>query len=369
MRIKSFLLFIAFFVIILTISSCYSNTAPSGIINISPINDSNVFSDEVVFKWKIGNFASGVSYDFYLGDDLSDMQLIQSNLSSGEYSKDDLDKFKLYFWKISAKNSFGECESDIYSFKICDEFPRNPLPANNSSNVPTDTVLSWECCCPVDSTLTYNIYLGDNNNPSLIKENCSLNSYKPEMIFSGTEYTWKIVAIDGNNKYESDIWSFSTIADPGNTPPDVPTLTSPINDSVDQPIDIILEWNCADPDGDSLVYDLYFGTNPEPQFYTNDIDATSFEILSLNKGTKYYWKVLAKDGRGGTTFSEISDFTTIVDPDNNPPTKPGTPTPIDNATDQPTDTTLSWECSDPDGDTLKYDVYFGDNSNPSLVSY
>ncbi len=368
MKIKTVVFWSVLFILLLSFSSCYYDTAPSEIINISPINDSTVFSDEVIFKWKLGNFANGVSYDFYLGNDLNNLQLIQSNLSSGKYSKDGLDKFKSYFWKITAKNSFGECESNIFSFMVCDEIPKNPSPINYSTSVPTSTALSWECFCPEDSTLTYNIYLSDNNNPSLIKENCSLNSYKPEMLFSGTEYTWKVVAIDGDNKYESEIWSFETIPDPGNTPPEAPTLTNPVNDSTDQPVDISLEWNCTDPNGDSLVYDLYFGKNTDPQFFTNNINANTFNINDLDKGTKYYWKVLAKDGRGGRTYSATYNFKTIEDPDNTPPTEPSAPTPSDNSTDQPTDTTLSWECSDPDGDSLAYDVYFGDNTNPSLVS-
>jgi len=45
-------------------------------------------------------------------------------------------------------------------------------------------------------------------------------------------------------------------------------------------------------------------------------------------------------------------------PNFNAPTKPSDPTPTDDATGISTLTNLSWNCSDADGDPLKYDIYF-----------
>ncbi|HPP71137.1 MAG TPA: hypothetical protein PLK95_10495 [Pseudothermotoga sp.] len=44
---------------------------------------------------------------------------------------------------------------------------------------------------------------------------------------------------------------------------------------------------------------------------------------------------------------------------NTPPSKPGNPNPANGATNVSRTTTLSWSCSDPDGDTLTFDIYFG----------
>ena len=47
---------------------------------------------------------------------------------------------------------------------------------------------------------------------------------------------------------------------------------------------------------------------------------------------------------------------------------PTNPNPADGADNVSLDVTLSWECSDPDGDTFKYDVYFGTTQDPELVA-
>jgi len=53
---------------------------------------------------------------------------------------------------------------------------------------------------------------------------------------------------------------------------------------------------------------------------------------------------------------------------NLPPSQPNNPVPTDNAQNQPISVNLQWSCSDPEGDPLTYDVYFGTDTNPVLVS-
>ncbi|UYZ39565.1 MAG: PKD domain-containing protein [Candidatus Methanospirare jalkutatii] len=69
----------------------------------------------------------------------------------------------------------------------------------------------------------------------------------------------------------------------------------------------------------------------------------------------------AIDEAGNT--NEISVTVTY----NRPPNRPSNPSPSDGATNVPIDTSLSWSCSDPDGDTLKYDIYLGTSIPPPLV--
>ena len=49
------------------------------------------------------------------------------------------------------------------------------------------------------------------------------------------------------------------------------------------------------------------------------------------------------------------------------PLQPSNPTPIDNATNISTSPTLSWTCTDPEGDPLTYDVYLGTDNPPTTA--
>ncbi|HBT25072.1 MAG TPA: hypothetical protein DEA58_00045 [Pseudothermotoga sp.] len=62
-------------------------------------------------------------------------------------------------------------------------------------------------------------------------------------------------------------------------------------------------------------------------------------------------------------FSLILFASSCVSVFNNPPNAPANPYPEDNATDVSPDLSLQWSCSDPDGDILTYDIYFGTDSN------
>jgi hypothetical protein len=55
-----------------------------------------------------------------------------------------------------------------------------------------------------------------------------------------------------------------------------------------------------------------------------------------------------------------------TEPANNPPNTPSNPSPGNGATGISTSADLGWSCSDPDDDTITYDIYFGTSSTPPL---
>ncbi|MBN1860576.1 MAG: hypothetical protein JW840_03850, partial [Candidatus Thermoplasmatota archaeon] len=79
--------------------------------------------------------------------------------------------------------------------------------------------------------------------------------------------------------------------------------------------------------------------------------------------TKYYWKIIAWDNHHASTTGPVWDFTT----ENLPPNPPSNPDPFNGETDVDVNHDLSWSCTDPNGDPLTFDVYFGDSSPPPLL--
>ncbi|MBI9038770.1 MAG: hypothetical protein JEY97_11605 [Bacteroidales bacterium] len=55
-------------------------------------------------------------------------------------------------------------------------------------------------------------------------------------------------------------------------------------------------------------------------------------------------------------------------PVNNPPNPPSSPYPESGAENQSIETILIWSCTDPEGDPMTYDIYFGTDSTPLVAS-
>jgi formylglycine-generating enzyme required for sulfatase activity len=164
--------------------------------------------------------------------------------------------------------------------------------------------------------------------------------------------------------FDSFSFDFTVSAMP-NSPPAVPSSPSPANAATSVSISPTLSWTCSDSDGDVLSYDVFFSTSnpPTTQVATAQV-GTILPRAGLANSRTYYWKVNVKDSKGAGTSGTVWSFTT-VSVANNPPAVPSSPTPANAAMEISTSPTLSWTCSDPDGDVLTYDVYFGTSNPPT----
>ena len=72
-------------------------------------------------------------------------------------------------------------------------------------------------------------------------------------------------------------------------------------------------WKAAiDPEGDKVTYDLYLDEDEDPKtLYAENLNETNFNVVErLHLINVYYWKVVAKDSKGGTTSTESISFST-----------------------------------------------------------
>lgn len=104
-----------------------------------------------------------------------------------------------------------------------------------------------------------------------------------------------------------------------NNPPNTPSNPYPEADGVDIPTNIELGWVGGDPDGDTVTYDIYFGTTSSPPKIVSNHPETSYNPGELNNLTTYYWQIIAFDEYGASTSGPIWDFTTTS---NYPPNEP-----------------------------------------------
>ena len=85
------------------------------------------------------------------------------------------------------------------------------------------------------------------------------------------------------------------------------------NNTTDTTVLPVFTWDTSvDPDGDAVTYDFIIDTNPNPTtVLVSDLTETSFVTTSRLQAFKtFFWKVIAKDGKGGQTESETFTFST-----------------------------------------------------------
>jgi hypothetical protein len=212
---------------------------------------------------------------------------------------------------------------------------------------------------------TFTVYFGNTTTPPKVVDNGSAMAWFPkdELLEFNTKYYWKIDVWDNNGDVtHGDLMSFTTRP---NNPPNPPGNPHPWNGSTTASIKTNLTWACNDPESDDVVYDVYFGDNPEfnmTKVATNQSE-TWWNTPTLQFQKKYYWRIVAWDEYRLNTTGNLWHFTTEP---NYPPDLAHDLYPEDGATSVPVDVIISWNGSDPNyGDTITYDVYFDDVDNPT----
>lgn len=105
----------------------------------------------------------------------------------------------------------------------------------------------------------------------------------------------------------------------GNRPPGPPYDPIPANGDVNISVETKLLWFCIDPEGDSLLFDIYLGKSIDPPIIAEDENVQIFNPGMLENGVIYYWKIVAKDNKGNKTEGNIWSFATgdNIDPCHN----------------------------------------------------
>jgi uncharacterized protein (TIGR02145 family) len=96
---------------------------------------------------------------------------------------------------------------------------------------------------------------------------------------------------------------------------EIPTNPTPIDNALEQPLDITLSWKCKEQNLYELKYDIYFGIdNPPTQIIAKNNYSKTLERGGLKYNTDYYWRVIAKDKDNNDTQEPVWKFKTYADP-------------------------------------------------------
>jgi hypothetical protein len=322
-------------------------------------------------SWTGGDPDAGdtVTYDVYFGTTSPPPKVI-GNQTSTTYTLPTLQYNTHYYWKIVSWDNHGASTAgSIWSFTTEQQpnnppyVPSNPSPANGAIGVSINADLSWIGGDPdPGDTVTYDVYFGTTSPPPKVIGNKTGASYNLPVLTYNTRYYWKIVSWDNHGASSpGPIWSFTTEQQPNN-PPNPPSNPVPTNGAIDVSINTDLSWTGGDPDpGDTVTYDVFFGTVSPPQKVNANQSATMYDPGILFYNTMYYWKIVAWDNHGASTVGSIWSFTTETGGSENHP--PETPT-LDGPTAGTTEILYTFfaNTTDPEDDQMYYNFSWDDEN-------
>jgi DNA-binding beta-propeller fold protein YncE len=182
--------------------------------------------------------------------------------------------------------------------------PATPSPANAAVGQPSSLMLSWSA----GGGDRFDVYLGTTTTPPLVAHNLAVSHYHPGTLVPGLRYYWRVVNMGMGAGVNGPLWSFNTA--PG-VPPLEPVQIGPVDDANVALDPAELTWS-PEP-GDSLTFNVYFGSEPDPPLAASDLAVSAYSAPVL-AGNTYYWRVEAKNQDGLAASSPVWHFTALPAP-------------------------------------------------------
>ncbi|MFA6467654.1 MAG: ice-binding family protein [Bacteroidota bacterium] len=322
-------------------TSAYSNVwnfstiaVPAAPVLVTPNASAINISTSPTFSWTASPGAS--SYTLQVSTSSSFVNTVYNNATITGTSQQvtGLVGGTGYFWRVSAKNAAGTSTYSSRSFTtISAGTPTLVAPLDGALHQAVNSTLVWNV---VPGAGSYRLQVSTSNTFASTLFNDSTLTNTSQLISGlsiGTTYFWRVNSkISGQTSEYSDVWSFTTIAAPA-----VPTLVTPLNAAINQPVIATLIWNDVPA---AETYRLQVSTsNTFATTVYNDSTrtSTSQQVTGLAIGTTYFWRVNAKNLAGTSAYSTIRSFTTIV-----APAAPVLFAPTDAAINQSVNPSLIW---------------------------
>jgi hypothetical protein len=172
------------------------------------------------------------------------------------------------------------------------EYPHNPIPVNEATNIPVNGFLTFDKGTLTDSTTSYHLFLGKSlNNIPVIDYGIEQNSFAYTNLESNTTYYWYIeTRVNDLLVNTTSTWSFTTDGEE-TTMVDGAYNPIPLDNSIDWSTDFELKFTPGDNSPNDVTYKLFLDTVPNPQVSYDLGNQTTYNYTNLLENTIYYWKV------------------------------------------------------------------------------
>ncbi|NAS14405.1 hypothetical protein [Poritiphilus flavus] len=189
-------------------------------------------------------------------------------------------------------------------------FPDNNEECNEGENISGEesrVTFRWNASQNTDS---YTVNLRNLNTNASSQASATTNE-ADVTIQRGTPYEWFVVsrASGTSETATSATWRFYNQG-PGleNYAPFPALAVNPARGSTINASGMLtLEWEGNDVDDDIVEYEVFFGTDSNPETLLATTAETTQEV-AVTTSQVYYWRVLTRDSQGNTSQSEIFEF-------------------------------------------------------------
>lgn len=132
-----------------------------------------------------------------------------------------------------------------------------PVPANAATGIALDPTLQWSAGA---DTVDYDVYFGTDS-LSLEQAGRTTPSWAKTGLLASTTYQWRIDSNNATGTTTGDVWTFTTLAAPGQV-----VSGTPADASTDRPITQDISWSATTG---TTTYAVYFGTTTSPPKVVN----------------------------------------------------------------------------------------------------
>jgi len=194
--------------------------------------------------------------------------------------------------------------------------PIQSAPTNNQLCIDNVVTFQWNAATdPEGDAITYELQIATNNTFSEnLQSRTSSSTSTSVSLEKGIAYYWRIRSDDARNNSSSfsSTYSFYTEGDgESNHLPFSPAIVSPSLNATVQEATITFEWTASDVDtNDTLTFDIYVDTVNPPTSKVSENQTETILSVDLTASQSYYWKVVVKDNKGGTTIGQVWNFKT-----------------------------------------------------------
>lgn len=199
------------------------NNAPTVPTLVTPVDNKLCVDSSVDFQWNLSTDADNdpIIYQIQIALDNQFAQIVKKVDVSTVALTIALNKNTAYYWRVKGTDSKGLSGnySATYKFYTAGGGVINHLPfvpelvqptLNTSLNTSTAT-LKWNASdVDINDVLSYDVYFGTTNPPTLIKTNNTINTYAVSLSSTKT-YFWKVVVKDDKGgETIGQVWTFKT---------------------------------------------------------------------------------------------------------------------------------------------------------------